>query len=577
MPPKQRRLSWLIVSALVLVVYLVYAWFSRETQEAEPIITANVIRGPLEVTVLEGGNLQSVESYQIKSEVQGSTKILSIVEEGYTITPEDVEQGKVLVQLDAKELLDRQTEQELQYQNAVAKQIEAREQYDIQANQNESEIKAAQLAVKFARADLDKYLGADVAKAILDTVQKHDDEAPRQAAADDKLEEAAVTVPPLPEINFQQYASLEKLSDGEARQQLRKLENELLLAESELVLAQAQLDGTKKLYEKQFVTKNDLDNDEMRLKRGTIQKDSAETSRDLFLRYEFPKQAEKLLADYLESLRKLERTQKLALSRLAQAEANLRAAEAQLALQTRKRNELRQQIEKCTIRATRPGLVIYGDQRDSMRDENRIEEGAIVRERQVIITIPDMTRMALNCKIHEGFIRNVRKGQKARIRIDANPEIVLTGEVKQVAVLPNAQNRWLNPDLKVYETLIEIEQSYDWLKPGLSGQAEILVEHLDEALQVPLQAIYRENDESFCYVASGKGFERRKVETGLYNDRMIEIRNGLKEGERVRLRAPSGESSSPSEEEGRSTRSKPHEGAKTDESLGNRSGEAPKQ
>ncbi len=225
MPPKQRRLSWLIVSALVLVVYLVYAWFSRETQEAEPIITANVIRGPLEVTVLEGGNLQSVESYQIKSEVQGSTKILSIVEEGYTITPEDVEQGKVLVQLDAKELLDRQTEQELQYQNAVAKQIEAREQYDIQANQNESEIKAAQLAVKFARADLDKYLGADVAKAILDTVQKHDDEAPRQAAADDKLEEAAVTVPPLSEINFQQYASLEKLSDGEARQQLRKLEN----------------------------------------------------------------------------------------------------------------------------------------------------------------------------------------------------------------------------------------------------------------------------------------------------------------------------------------------------------------
>jgi multidrug efflux pump subunit AcrA (membrane-fusion protein) len=212
-----------------------------------------------------------------------------------------------------------------------------------------------------------------------------------------------------------------------------------------------------------------------------------------------------------------------------------------------------------------------------MRDENRIEEGAIVRERQVIITIPDMTRMALNCKIHEGFIRNVRKGQKARIRIDANPEIVLTGEVKQVAVLPNAQNRWLNPDLKVYETLIEIEQSYDWLKPGMSGQAEILVEHLDEALQVPLQAIYRENDESFCYVASGKGFERRKVETGLYNDRMIEIRNGLKEGERVRLRAPSGESSSPSEEEGRSTRSKPHEGAKTDESPGNRSGEAPKQ
>jgi hypothetical protein len=65
-----------------------------------------------------------------------------------------------------------------------------------------------------------------------------------------------------------------------------------------------------------------------------------------------------------------------------------------------------------------------------------IREGASVRERQAIITIPDMTRMAVDVKIHETYIKKVRKGQKARVTVDAFPDKVLTGEVTKSACCP---------------------------------------------------------------------------------------------------------------------------------------------
>jgi len=44
--------------------------------------------------------------------------------------------------------------------------------------------------------------------------------------------------------------------------------------------------------------------------------------------------------------------------------------------------------------------------------EERIREGASVRERQAIITIPDLTRMSVNVKIHESYIKKVKKAKK---------------------------------------------------------------------------------------------------------------------------------------------------------------------
>lgn len=176
-PASLRRRKWplrLILGALALtLIYGLYGFLGKGEGAISFGTTFTAVRGPLEVSVVEGGSIEAKESQELKSEVQGTTKILTIVEEGYLVTPQDVAEGKLLVELDSKELLDRLTEQELQYQNSLARFTEAREEHGIQINQNQSDVKAAELASKFALMDMKKFLGEKAASEIAEKVEEN--------------------------------------------------------------------------------------------------------------------------------------------------------------------------------------------------------------------------------------------------------------------------------------------------------------------------------------------------------------------------------------------------------------------
>jgi hypothetical protein len=96
---------WLALVAVGVLVPGVY-FLKAGTESADVGTTFVARRGPLDITVLEGGTIESEEKGDIKCEVKGGqgVKILKIVEEGYQITEEDVKAKKVLVELDAADL-----------------------------------------------------------------------------------------------------------------------------------------------------------------------------------------------------------------------------------------------------------------------------------------------------------------------------------------------------------------------------------------------------------------------------------------------------------------------------------------
>ena len=173
--PRRKRLRWVWrIGVLVLLLWGAYSLLHRPQGKDFSGTTFTARRGNLQITVVEGGSLEAMESQQIKSQVQGQTKILSIVDEGTTVTQEDVDKGKVLVELDSKDLRDRKLTEELDYQNAAANYTEAIEGYQIQENQNRSDIMAAALTVKFARMDFDAYMGIQASKEILTKLNLYD-------------------------------------------------------------------------------------------------------------------------------------------------------------------------------------------------------------------------------------------------------------------------------------------------------------------------------------------------------------------------------------------------------------------
>jgi RND family efflux transporter MFP subunit len=344
-------------------------------------------------------------------------------------------------------------------------------------------------------------------------------------------------------IDFSKYADIDTLGDGEAKQKLRELRDAVQTAQKELQQAQSTLEGTTRLFKKDFVTKIEMDQAQLTYDNCVLKVKKAETALNLFEKYEFPKAAEEALSKYTEALRELDRTKKGAISKMAQADAKLKSAQAKYSLEEKQLKELYEQLDKCMIRAPRPGLVVYGGGGEVMywRGEEQIREGATVRERQTVITVPDMRKMCVKVKIHESYIKKVQKGQKVRITADAVPDRKLEGEVTQVGMLPDSENSWLNPDMKVYRTTIKIDGEHDWIRPGMTTKVEILVNHLDDVVYVPIQAVNPLEDKKVCYIVDGSKPEQRDVEVGEFNEAFIEIKTGIQEGERVCLRTPAGE------------------------------------
>ena len=560
--PKKRWLWRGGAVAVVLIAAIVF--FTRGAETRIDSATFQVNRGDLRISVVEGGSVESQGSQEIRSEVQGQTRIIHIVEEGYRVTREDIEDGLVLVELDSADIQERLTQQEITYLGALASLTDSKEQYEIQISQNESDIREAELSVKFARMDIEKYLGAEVAIGVLDDLGIDEQALFTNVTLDDiqQMEEEFLTAnfdessdvdanvdiidtlsdpnePSVPSVSIDSQRLIEDARlGGEAQQTLRRLQSDITMAQEELKQAETRHEWTLRLYDQGFVTASEEEQDRMTVQRREIQLQQAETAQELFLLYEFVKQVEQNISDYEQSIRRLERVRRQALSRLAQADSRLRSSEATYNLQRQRLAEYKEQLEKCIIRAEREGIVVYAGSNEPFRNQDPIEEGTMVRERQEILTIPDMSRMAVRVSVHESSINRVRRGQPAIVRADAFADELMRGDVIRVAMLPDSSRRWMNPDISVFATTVAIEGVHEWLKPGMTAQAEIVIAEYDDVLYVPLQSVTQFNGQRVCYVVQGGRAVPRVVEVGDYNDRHIHIIDGLEEGEEVLLRPP---------------------------------------
>ncbi len=515
----------LIFAAAALTVWVLWGSMRKGglASTSNILSTFPVRRNDLTITVTEGGSTKASQTIDIKSEVYGEATIISLIPEGTYITKEDVNNDKLLVELDSSSLKERLKEEEKGLASDEASLIETQENYQIQLNQNESDITAAKLAVKFALMDLQKYLGETVAQKVVE-----------KASLD-------------PNSNFDMTSLLanndandpNSLSGGSS-QQLKQLKDAILLAEGQLEKANDVLEGTQKLYDSNYVSELDLKGDKLDVERSRIQKESTVEALKLYRRYDFPKEAERYLSDYKEAERELVRTRARARSMMAQAQARLSNAEEDVVESREDVQRRSKQVAACIIRAPAPGLVVYGTSGEPWRERQRgpVQEGGKVYQRQTIITLPNTAEMIVEIRVHETSVDKVRPGQRATIIVDAFPDKTFQGEVLKVAPLPDSQQGYLNPDVKVYTTKVSIEGSHDSVRPGMSAKVEILVEKLDDVLIVPVQAVAIREGKKLCYVMASDTPQPRVVSTGAFNDIFVEIISGLDEGEQVLLNPP---------------------------------------
>lgn len=539
---------------------------SSSSKSDMPVATAN--RGELVIDVLEGGNIQALNFLEFRNEVKLSSgvKILDIIHEGYMVTEEDVADEKVLVRLDPSDLEEEIVDHDVDFQQTESTYAEAKQNIEIEESEALSDVKAERQQLRFALLDFEKFVGAQASEKILKQVQlpynketldlyekeataliaeTFDSERLAESAVEDDTDQNSYRLQAddslASEVDFGNYLKNELLGDGEAEQTIRRMRDEALVAASQLAVVEESVEGAKRLHEREFITRQTLDNEMVSLDKARLALQRSETELELFADYEFPKEAEKMLSRYEEALLSLIRTKREGMAKMSQVHARFRSAKRRYELQLKKRQNLEEQLASCTIRAELPGLVAYGGANPNYytsRHYDGISEGATLKTGQPIITIPDMSKLGVEVNIHESHIKKIKLGQKVYITAESEADKTLTGRISKVAVLPDSNASRYNPSLKVYPATVEIDGTHEFLKPGMSAKVEIIVDELSDVTYVPVQAVFAENQEHFVFKRTMRGYERLPVEVGANNNDFIEIKGGLEPGEDVFLKMP---------------------------------------
>jgi RND family efflux transporter MFP subunit len=214
------------------------------------------------------------------------------------------------------------------------------------------------------------------------------------------------------------------------------------------------------------------------------------------------------------------------------------AAQSAFELENNKSKHLERQVKNCKLYAPNDGILVHANDpfRAAGRPFSRIEEGATVRERQKIFSLPELTKFRAVVTLPESVISQIRPGQAAQVQVDAFPNENLAGIVEVVFPLPDPP-RASDSNGKYYTTYVLIEKGLPGLRPGMTSNVRIVVGTDDDVLSVPVSSVIRDrkNDHS-PYVAVEKPdgtVEWRNVTLGRANGAAFEVKEGLKPGETI--------------------------------------------
>lgn len=327
--------------------------------------------------------------------------------------------------------------------------------------------------------------------------------------------------------------NLEKWIRGDYPQQLHDLEGQIQISDSILLQQRDRTSWASRMVKKGYMTVSQEESEKANLRGDELNLQKLQEQKKVLTNYTDPVQRQSL-ENLVKQAKVDERT----------ALSDMESKRAIFSQQDTLYKDLQEQIAQCKVYAPHSGIVVYSipeqTRMGSGATQSIIAQGEPVQFGQKMLSIPDLTHMLVNMRVHEAHINNVREALPAKIRVDSRPDKLLNGHVKSVAQVASPQD-WMSPDVKVYQSYLEIDDPVEelGLKPGLSAISTIYTEaRVEHVLAVPLEAVLGQMERGAkprCFVQTPTGVEPREVTLGLTDETYIEIKSGLKEGETVIL------------------------------------------
>jgi len=447
-----------------------------------------VERGTFVLEREEDGELAALESLTVSSRIRGQIEFLAK-------DLEEVEEGAVLIELDKTELKTdlKRAEDDL----------EASEKRLAEALRN-LEVESGQLEVELER----KRAGLGLAKVRLQTVQ------------------AGATSSSLSIAEMGLKASLAALS-----------------------IADNNLRDVLALKERGFATDAEVDRRRLERERAFVTSEKARMELEALRSLPTGAELRPVELDVQEATLELAITEERTKARMLGLKQSVEWARAAVSRHKERIRRVKEELENCTIKAPRAGLVVRSTYSFWMRQ--KVDVGTRVWPGIGLVELPDLSRMKVEAQIPEALIRYFEVGDEVEVQVDVqdgararsgNKE-TFAGHILWIdnwardknAKLEKAdQEREGLSGIRVFKTEIELDAEDERLRMGTRATVTLRAE-LDETVSVDLRAVWNEDGEHYVMRLAGDATEIVSVSLGAQNEKRAVVLDGLSPGDRVVL------------------------------------------
>jgi HlyD family secretion protein len=461
-----------------LVVVFIFRKPFQEKSTSFPILSVKALKRSFSVVVETVGELDAARSTVLFSRIRGDQgKIIYIIDDGTK-----VQKGDVIVRLDPTSFEEKVTQLSTKLQEDEAVLAAQKQVLEWEKIQAEQEVRTAEFDLRAAELDLVKLEKGDGPLELV------------------RLEGAAQ------ELKRDWQEKKGYIAD------LKALEKKGYANPMEISRAIGKASEAKKLY---FVAKRQFES---------------------YGKYVLPTLKEKARAQVQRAKMHFEQTKKGSGYKIGKAMAILRQAQQKLDSTESILKAAQTELERTVIRAPIPGIVVLPEaHRGGKKRKPRI--GDIVWQNQPLVYLPDVSKMVVKTKIREIDLHKVGIGKPALVRVDAYPDLMLSGRVQSIGVLAESRNEEYKSD-KYFSMIIEAREEDQRLRPGMTARVEIECTKVHQVLTVPIHAVFNDGRHSYCYKEVHASFEKREVLIGAVSNDWVQIIAGLTEGDLVAMSQP---------------------------------------
>ncbi len=150
-----------------------------------------------------------------------------------------------------------------------------------------------------------------------------------------------------------------------------------------------------------------------------------------------------------------------------------------------------------------------------------------------VLTIADLNEMIISAHVNQADITRLTQGMEVDVQVEAVIGLNVKGVVERIAPKATIKN-----GIKGFEARILLRNIDPRVQPGMTAKISIPVVSAENALSIPLAAVFTEPEGRFVYVVKDGAFEQRPVKIGVSDYQFAEVLSGLTSGETVSLEPP---------------------------------------